>query len=108
MGAGAADQPDRETLTEASMLDRLSFGFIAKLPLLLQTEAAECGLACLGMVAGFHGYRTDLATLRRRFPISLKGVTLHDLVHIARRMDLASRAVKLDVAHLNQLRLPCV
>jgi ATP-binding cassette subfamily B protein RaxB len=90
------------------MLDRLSFGFMAKLPLLLQTEAAECGLACLGMVAGFHGYRTDLATLRRRFPISLKGVTLHDLVHIARRMDLASRAVKLDVAHLNQLRLPCV
>ncbi|MBL0124133.1 MAG: hypothetical protein IPP88_15890 [Betaproteobacteria bacterium] len=44
--------------------------------MLLQTEAAECGLASLGMVASFHGLVTDLATLRRRFGISMKGATL--------------------------------
>ncbi len=32
-----------------------------------QTEAAECGLACLAMVVNHHGYETDLASLRRRF-----------------------------------------
>ncbi|KAB2838878.1 MAG: hypothetical protein F9K47_17105 [Burkholderiales bacterium] len=50
------------------MLDRLHFGFGTRLPLILQTEATECGLACLGMVAGYHGHRTDLANLRQQFP----------------------------------------
>ena len=63
-----------------SLFDDVSFGFGSKLPLLLQTEATECGLACLGMVAGFHGYRTDLASLCGRFPVSLKGATLAQLM----------------------------
>jgi ATP-binding cassette subfamily B protein RaxB len=91
-----------------SLLDRLAFGFSRKLPLLLQTEATECGLACLGMVAGFHGHRTDLATLRRQFPVSLKGATLVDLIQVASRMQLASRALRLDMQHLRQLALPCI
>ncbi|MDQ5889259.1 MAG: ATP-binding cassette, subfamily bacterial CvaB/MchF/RaxB [Pseudomonadota bacterium] len=91
-----------------SLFDDVSFGFGSKLPLLLQTEATECGLACLGMVAGFHGYRTDLASLRGRFPVSLKGATLAQLMHIARQMDLGTRALKLELEDLGQLRLPCV
>lgn len=51
-----------------------------RMPLLRQAEAAECGLACVGMVAGFHGHQTDLATLRREYPISLKGATLKDVI----------------------------
>ena len=35
-----------------------------RVPLVLQTEAAECGLACLAMVAGAHGLDTDLPALR--------------------------------------------
>lgn len=91
-----------------SLFDDVSFGFGSKLPLLLQTEATECGLACLGMVAGFHGYRTDLASLRGRFPVSLKGATLAQLMHIARQMELGTRALKLELEDLGQLRLPCV
>jgi ATP-binding cassette subfamily B protein RaxB len=91
-----------------TMIDRLAFGFGHNLPLLLQTEAAECGLACLGMVAGFHGYRTDLTTLRRRFPISLKGVTLSTIIRFAHQLELSTRPVKLDLKSLNQLRLPCI
>ncbi len=90
------------------MLDRLHFGFGARLPLILQTEATECGLACLGMVAGYHGHRTDLANLRQQFPVSLKGSTLAHLVKMAHKLQLATRALKLDLAHLAELRLPCV
>ena len=54
----------------------LRFGGGRALPLFLQTEAAECGLASLGMVASFHGHRVDLAGLRRHFTVSLKGATL--------------------------------
>ncbi|QRX83996.1 peptidase domain-containing ABC transporter [Glaciimonas sp. PAMC28666] len=86
----------------------LSFGFTASLPLILQTERAECGLACLAMVASYHGYRSDLASLRQRFPVSLKGSTLRDLIHVAAQLSLASRPVKLDLDALDQLRLPCV
>lgn len=91
-----------------SFLDQITFGFGKKLPLILQTEAAECGLACLGMIAGFHGFRTDLATLRQRYPISLKGSTLANLIQIANRMQMTTRPLKLDLEHLSQLKLPCI
>ncbi len=89
-------------------MKNLSFGFGHKLPLLLQTEATECGLACLGMIAGFYGYNTDLANLRSRFSISQKGVTLAGLIKIANQLELASRPLKLDLQHLEQLKLPCI
>jgi ATP-binding cassette subfamily B protein RaxB len=90
-----------------SFLNELSPGFGSKLPVILQTEATECGLACLAMVAGFHHYHTDLMTLRRRFPISLKGATLSDVMHIAQQLDLGTRPLKLDLEDLSQLKLPC-
>jgi len=40
-----------------------------------QTEASECGLTCLAMVANHHGQQVNLATLRRRHPGLLKGAT---------------------------------
>ncbi|MGH9436959.1 MAG: cysteine peptidase family C39 domain-containing protein, partial [Terriglobia bacterium] len=53
----------------------LKVAFRRRLPLMLQTEASECGLACLAMVADYHGYAIDLLSLRRRYSISLKGTT---------------------------------
>lgn len=89
-------------------LEKLSFGFGKKLPLILQTESAECGLACLGMIASFHGYNTDLASLRQRFPISQKGATLVSLIAIANRLQMTTRPLKLDLEALGQLKLPCI
>jgi ATP-binding cassette subfamily B protein RaxB len=90
-----------------SMLDALRFGG-ARLPMLLQTEAAECGLACLAMVAAHHGLRSDLQSLRRRFTLSLKGATLIDLVRMADQMQLHARALRVEMDQLDQLALPCV
>ncbi|THJ56426.1 peptidase domain-containing ABC transporter [Burkholderia sp. LS-044] len=90
------------------LLDRLSFGLGRKLPMVLQTEAAECGIACLAMIAGYHGHHVDLATLRTQFPVSLKGAGLGRVIEIAQRLSLGTRALKLDMAQLGQLRLPCL
>lgn len=87
--------------------DRLSIGIQSKLPALLQTEAAECGLACLAMISGYHGYHVDLATLRSRFPVSLKGTALSRVIEVAHRFDLGTRALKLDLDQLGQLSMPC-
>ncbi len=35
------------------------------------------------MVAGYHGYKTDLIALRRRYGLSLKGATLKQMIQIA-------------------------
>jgi ATP-binding cassette subfamily B protein RaxB len=91
-----------------NLLEELNLGWGARLPMILQTEAAECGLACLAMVAGFCGYRCDLADLRRRFGMSLKGATLKDVVRIADQLGLASRPVRLDLDELALLKRPCI
>jgi ATP-binding cassette subfamily B protein RaxB len=83
-------------------------GLRRKVPIYLQTEASECGLCSLAMVADYHGYRTDLASLRLRFPISRKGATLESLIRISQVLKLDTRPVKLDMHNLPQLRLPCI
>jgi ATP-binding cassette, subfamily B, bacterial CvaB/MchF/RaxB len=75
---------------------------------IIQSEAAECGLACLAMVADAHGMRIGLSEMRRRFPLSLKGARLNQMIHVAQQLGLASRPLRLDMEDLGKLRLPCV
>jgi ATP-binding cassette, subfamily B, bacterial CvaB/MchF/RaxB len=90
------------------ILASLQFGGRRRLPIFLQTEAAECGLASLGMVACFHGHRIDLAGMRRRFTLSLKGATLAYIMQAAGALHLAPRPLRLELEELAQLRLPCI
>lgn len=76
--------------------------------IIYQSEAAECGLACLAMVAGAYGYKTDMASLRQRYPLSLKGATLQHLMQLADQLGLAGRALRLEPDELSQLKLPCI
>lgn len=58
---------------------KLNFGWSHRLSLVLQSEEAECGLACLPMLAAYHGFETDLASFQRRFSLLLEGVRLNYL-----------------------------
>jgi ATP-binding cassette, subfamily B, bacterial CvaB/MchF/RaxB len=92
-----------------SALRRLRLGFGgARAPVILQQEAAECGLACLAMVAAAHGLDIDLPTLRQRFAISLKGATLADLAATSRALHLQPRAVRAEPEQLDMLPLPAI
>ena len=86
----------------------LGMGWSRKAPMVLQTEAAECGLACLAMVAQYHNRRTDLQQLRRSYGMSLKGATLRDVIHVADQIGFASRPLRLELEELGQLRTPCI
>ena len=77
-------------------------------PVVLQTEAAECGMACLAMIAGHYGHRIDLPALRKHYDVSLKGMTLHDVVQLAHKLKLSTRALAAEIADLKRLRLPCI
>ncbi|MGE0709922.1 MAG: peptidase domain-containing ABC transporter [Planctomycetota bacterium] len=86
----------------------LELGLGRRLPSILQTEAAECGLACLAMLAGYHGQHTDMADLRRRFGLSLKGATLRDVARVADQLGFATRPLRLELDELPLLATPCI
>ena len=91
----------------AEALKLLNFG-ARKLPVIRQSETTECGLACLAMVAGFHGFRTDIAALRRRFPTSAAGVTLSAIMEMAARLDMSCRALKVPLEDIRKLQTPAI
>jgi len=86
----------------------LRFSSAAHLPLVRQVEASECGLACLAMIAAYHGHIEDLQSLRRRFPLSSQGSNLKTLMDIAGRLEFGCRALKADMDSLARLQLPCI
>lgn len=90
------------------MLQRLQFGFRKPLPLVLQGEISECGLACVCMIANYHGYTVDMRTLRQSYPTSLKGATLANLIDISKGLELISRPLSLELSEIGDLHLPCI
>jgi ATP-binding cassette subfamily B protein RaxB len=80
----------------------------SRIRLVRQVEAAECGLACLTMVANYYNFDADLGTIRRRFSLSLRGAALRVLIGYADQIGLTSRAVKLPLEALPQLHLPAI
>ncbi len=91
-----------------SLIGDLKFGFGRRLPVLLQAEAAECGMACLAMVLGYHGRAVDLGTMRARHALSLKGMTLRNLIDLSATMGLSTRALRVELDDLGRLRTPCI
>ncbi len=79
-----------------------------RVPVILQSEAPECGIACLAMVASFYGHRTDLSAMRVRLSPSLKGITLKNVAQIAETMGMTARGVQVPLESLGKLRLPAI
>lgn len=99
---------DGSAMAALATASPLQFGWRRRLPVVRQTEAAECALACLAMVAGFHGHAVELTDLRQRFSLSLKGATLARLIEMADALGLASRPLRLELEELGQLATPCI
>ena len=77
-----------------------------RVPMILQSEAPECGIACVAMIASYHGFRTDLSAMRLRLAPSMKGVTLKHISAIADTMKLAARGVKVPLEGLGAAQAP--
>jgi ATP-binding cassette subfamily B protein RaxB len=76
--------------------------------MIYQSEATECGLACVAMVAQHHGCFVSLRQLREQLRISLQGTSLHDVSLLAQHLGLRTRAVKCELDELAQLALPAI
>lgn len=62
----------------------------------------------MAMIAGFHGKRVSLSSLRRQFPTALKGSSFFDLIRIGAALELSGRAVRVDIRDLTRLVCPGV
>ncbi|HBT4634824.1 TPA: peptidase domain-containing ABC transporter [Klebsiella pneumoniae] len=90
------------------IVSKLNFSLINRTPVILQSEATECGIACLAMICSFYGLNIDLFNFRKRFGSPSQGVTLMSLSKTAEYAGLKSRALSLDLDEIKQLKLPCV
>ncbi len=90
------------------LLDALNFERRRKLPVVLASEGAECGLACMAMIAAYHGHEIDLNGLRQRFSISLAGATLRNLMSLADQLAFESRPLRIGVDALAKVRTPAI
>lgn len=79
-----------------------------RLPMYLQMEANECGLASLAMLASYHGLGRTLAQLRAELAVSRKGTSVYSLVQMAESLGLRLLPVKLELDGLPELTLPCI
>lgn len=77
-------------------------------PVILQSESSECGLACIAIILNYYGYETNLLSLRKRFSVSLKGSTLSDLIDMSQELNLIGRPVQLELEELEELKCPCI
>ncbi|KEY90959.1 colicin secretion ATP binding protein (plasmid) [Candidatus Photodesmus blepharus] len=87
-------------------MKKIFFGL--KTPLIIQSEQSECGLACLAMVASFHGYETDLTELRRDFSLSLKGATLSTIIDFSKKLGFISRALRIEIEDIPYIQTPAI
>jgi ATP-binding cassette subfamily B protein RaxB len=89
-------------------MEILNFSTRRKLPVILQSEGAECGLACLAMISGYFGGNLSLKNLRKSLSIPLTGISINDLIKFAEFMDLTSRPFQLEMEGLTHLQTPCI
>jgi ATP-binding cassette subfamily B protein RaxB len=75
---------------------------------IIQTQSTECALACLAMIASHYGQNWNLIDLRRKFPQSLRGSNLKDLIAFADDLGFSCRAIRLELNELHLLQTPCI
>jgi ATP-binding cassette, subfamily B, bacterial CvaB/MchF/RaxB len=89
-------------------LSLLAFSARKSVPIILQSEVAECGLASLAMIASYYGHKINLAALRKKILISSQGMTLRQIMEVAGGLNFSCRAIQCPLEDINQLTYPCL
>lgn len=89
-------------------IELLEFSGNRRVPLIMQTELTECGLACLAMVASYHGNKINLTSIRKLQTTNFNGMNLQQMSSVGNYLGLASRALKCPLEEINKLALPCI
>ena len=81
----------------------------AKVPIVLQLNAVECGAACLAMVLKYYGRDVSLAACRDLCKVGRDGANAHAIAKAARRFGLRPKSYSIpNLKDLGQLKLPAI
>lgn len=81
---------------------------MARVPVMLQMSATECGAACLSMVLGAHRRWTPVAECRERLGIGRDGASALQITRLAREYGMRARGVSVELDALGELTLPAI
>lgn len=71
-------------------------GNFAKVPMIMQMEALECGAACLCMVLAYYGRYESLSKIRKESGVSRDGSNLDAIVSLAETYGLEAHSYSMD------------
>lgn len=86
----------------------LMFSRSVKTHLVRQSEASECGLACVTMIANYYGSRLDLRAARKKHNVPLTGMTIESMVNCSEKFSLIARPLKAELDDLKLVTLPAI
>lgn len=75
---------------------------------IIQNDLAECGIACVAMIANFYGCSLELSHLRAKFEPPLLGTKLTTLLAIANELGLDSTPLQVEVSELAHIQAPAI
>lgn len=85
------------------------FNLNTKLPIILQNENSECGLACLAMLSSYHGRYESLASLKNNLEIdSSTGLNLKQLLMVGNKLGMSNRVLSIDLMSLKEISKPAI
>lgn len=87
---------------------RLIFANKKVLPLILQDEISECGLACIGMISNYLGHDIDLYSLRQLAGSSIKGTSILNLISLCDRLSLNTKVLRIELKDLRSIKYPAI
>ncbi|GHV24810.1 NHLP family bacteriocin export ABC transporter peptidase/permease/ATPase [Clostridia bacterium] len=83
-------------------------GKIAKVPIIIQLEALECGAACLCMIAAYHKKWIPLTKVREDCGVSRDGSVAKNILNAGRNYGFTASGYKLEPADMGELPLPAI
>ncbi|WP_229014325.1 peptidase domain-containing ABC transporter [Xanthomonas vesicatoria] len=100
---------DRNDVAHDSITaEKFSFGWSKKIVPVMQSQASECGLACIVMLLNFHGREISLARLRLTGLTSSRGSSFNDLIELASLNGMQTRPLSAQMEDLSGVRVPAI
>lgn len=81
---------------------------IAKVPVIMQMEAVECGAASLCMILAYHGKWLPLEQVRGDCGVSRDGCSAKNMVKAAKAYGLDAKGIRMEPAALRDIEFPVI